>query len=203
LSAASLFSFAPELASLNPADFQGAMALIAKQNPGRAIEIQNQLQRTEQLYNTFRQTEQQIQAQRAATQQQQIKAWAAQQDDVFEKEVASKHSPEQMNRITENVVELAAEYGVSRDELLTAWKSEPVLRSAAFQRMMVDAAKYRMAQREVATKISKPVPPVQRPGTAPLRNSDGDVDQAISRFRSSPSVDTAVQLLMSRRANRR
>jgi hypothetical protein len=68
-----------------------------------------------------------------------------------------------MQEITQNLVELAQEYGVSKQELAEVWKSQPVLRSSAFQRIMVDAARYRMATREAATKISKPVPPVQSP----------------------------------------
>jgi hypothetical protein len=82
----------------------GALALIAKTNPQRAMEIQNQLQRTEQLYNASRQAEQQIHAQRTAASQQQLKAWTDQQDAIFEKEVASKHSPQQMQEIAQNVV---------------------------------------------------------------------------------------------------
>lgn len=203
LSAASLFSFAPELASLTTEQLPGALALIAKSNPQRAMEIQAQLSRTEQLFTASRQAEAQAAATRQHQQQQQLKAWAAQQDEVFEREVASKESPARMQEITENVVALAEEYGVSREELVTAWKSQPVLRSAAFQRMMVDAAKYRMAQKAVPAKVARPVPPVQRPGIAPPHGSSSDVDSLIKQFRSAPSVDNAVQLLMARRASNR
>jgi hypothetical protein len=199
LSAASLFSQWPALASLTTAELPHALSALAKTDPAQAAAIQAGLSRTEQLYKASVQAE----AQRTATQQQQLAAWVSQQDDIFEKEVAAKHSSEQMNRIAESVVELAEEYGVSREELFSAWKSQPVLRSAAFQRLMVDAAKYRMAQKAVPAKVARPVPPVQRPGIAPPHGSNNDVDQAISRFRSSPSVDTAVQLIMSRRASNR
>jgi hypothetical protein len=196
LSAASLFSFAPELASLTTEQFPHAMAAIAKVNPARAAEIQAQLQRTESLYKASQQAE----AQRAATQQQQLKAWTDQQDAIFEREVASKETPARMQEITQNVLELAEEYGVSREELISAWKSQPIMRSSAMQRVFVDAARYRMAQKNLATHRSNPVPPVQRPGVSQPRNSTDSIDSALKQFRSDASVDNAVKLLMARRA---
>jgi hypothetical protein len=131
-------------------------------------------------------------------------SWVAEQDAIFEREVAVKETPERMKEITQNVVELAREYGVSGEELAAAWQSQPVLRSAAFQRIMVDAAKYRMAQKQIVNKgAARPVPPVQRPGVSQPRSGDDGVARALKAFSNDPSPKAAADLLMARRAARR
>jgi hypothetical protein len=199
VSAASLFSFAPELASLPTEQLPHAMAAIAKVNPARAAEIQAQLQRTQALWEASRQAE----AQRAATQQQQLKAWAAQQDAIFEREVVAKEGRENMQKITDGVVAMAEEFGLSKQELAEAVKSNPIMRSAPWQRMMVSAAKYHMAQKEVVNKIDRSAPPVQRPGVASNRTAnDYAVEAALKQFRADASVANAVKLLQARRNSR-
>jgi hypothetical protein len=193
---AALFANFPELASLSAQELPHAISAIAKVNPEKAMAIQAQVQRTQQLW----QASQQAEAQRAAIQSQQLQQWAAQQDAVFEREVASKESPETMRKLAETVVGMAEEYGVSKDELAAAWQSQPVMRSAAFQRMMVDAAKYRMATREVVNKIDRSAPPVQRPGVSQPRVDDSGVAAAMKAFRSDPSPKSAAALLIARRA---
>jgi hypothetical protein len=199
MAAAALLSQHPELASLSAQELPHAINAIRSVNPQKATEIEAQLNRAKSLYDASvqaQQAQQQIQAQR-------LQEWAAQQDAVFEREVASKETPERMQKITENVVELAQEYGVSREELFSAWQSQPILRSAAFQRMMVDAAKYRMAQKEVVNKIDRSAPPVQRPGVSQPRDPNGDAIQgALSKFRSDPSPQNAAKLLLARRNSR-
>jgi hypothetical protein len=86
LSAAALLSFAPELNGINAENIPGALALIAKTNPARAMEIEAQYARTKALLSASQQAEraqQQIQAQRAATQQQQLRAWVAAEEAKF------------------------------------------------------------------------------------------------------------------------
>jgi hypothetical protein len=122
----------------------------------------------------------QSEAQRAAIQQQQLKAWVAQEDQKFSAATAHE-SPETMRKISEAAVELAGEYGVSKQELAALWNSQPIMRSSAFQRIMADAARYRLAQKEVVNKLDRSTPPVQRPGVAPIRGNDGEVDQAMRR----------------------
>jgi hypothetical protein len=162
------------------------------------------LERVGQLYNASAQAQQvqlQQQQQRAAAEQQQLKAWAAEQDAIFQREVAVKESPARMQEITQNVVELAQEYGVSKEELAHVWQTQPVLRSAAFQRMLVDAAKYRMAQKQIANKAAPPpVPPVQRPGVSAPRSGDDGVAKALKAFSNDPSPKAAANLLMAKRA---
>jgi hypothetical protein len=197
---AALFANFPELASLSAQELPHAITAIAKVNPEKAMAIQAQVQRTQQLW----QASQQAEAQRAAIQSQQLQQWAAQQDAVFEREVASKESPETMRKIAENVVAMAEESGVSKEELAAAWQSQPVMRSVAFQKMMVMAGKYAIAQKEVVNKIDRSAPPVQRPGVSQPRGDDSGVRAAIKAFNSDPNPKNAAALLIARReANRR
>jgi hypothetical protein len=200
VSAAALFSNFPELTGLSGDQLAGAVSAISRTDPAKAQAINAHVQRTQALYKASIDAQQQ----QAQLQAAQLKSWAAAQDAEFERVVASKESPARMQEITQNVVELAQEYGVSKEELIAAWQSQPVLRTAAFQRMMVDAAKYRMAQKAVPAKVSRPVPPVQKPGVASSHRSDDGVDAAKRAFNKSPSPQSAAALLTARRAaNRR
>jgi hypothetical protein len=107
-----------------------------------------------------------------------------------------------MQKIAEGVVAMAQEFGIPREEFFEVAKSNPVMRSAAWQRMMVSAAKYHMAQKEVVNKIDRSVPPVQRPGVASNRANDSGVEAALKAFRSNPSPQAGAALLLARRGSR-
>jgi hypothetical protein len=194
VSAAALFSNFPELSGLAGDQLAGAVAAIAK-----AQAITASIQRTKALYDASIQAQQQQQA----IQAQQMQQWVAAQDAEFDRHVTAKESPESMRKLTQDVVALAEEYGVSRQELAALWQSQPIMRSAPFQRMMCDAARFRAAQKEVVNKLDRSTPPVQRPGVSQPRGDD-NVAAAMKAFRSDPSPRSAAALLMARRAaNRR
>jgi hypothetical protein len=196
MAAAALLSQHPELASLSAQELPHAISAIEKVNPAKATEIKSQLNHAKSLYDSHLATE----AQRAAIQQQQLKAWVAQEDQKFSQATAHE-SPEQMQKIAAAAVEVAESYGVSKQELAALWQSQPLMRSAAFQQIMADAARYHIARKEVANKVARPVPPVQRPGTGQLRTGDDyGVTSAIKSFNANPSPQNAAALLMARRA---
>ena len=194
-----LFSFAPELASLTTEQLPGAMALIAKTNPARAQQIEAQFQRTKALWAASQQAEQQ----RAAVEEQRVQQWVAAEEQKFDREVLARENPETVRKIKEALPEiLTQDYGISREDLAHAVQTNPILRSAAFSSVLLDAAKYRMAQKEVVTKLDRSAPPVQRPGVAaPHRNND-HIDAALKQFRSEPSIANAAKLLQARRSSR-
>jgi hypothetical protein len=194
ISAASLLASYPELAHVPTDQLQTAISSIAQVNPQRAAQINAHLERTQTLYNAFQSAE----SQRATIQQQQLQQWIASQDAEFDRQVTSKETPESMRKITEDVVALAGEYGIGKQELAALWQSQPLMRAAPFQRMMVDAAKYRAAQREVVTKLDRSAPPVQRPGVSQPRTDDSQA--AMAKFKVDPNPKSAAALLMARRA---
>jgi len=134
--------------------------------------------------------------------QQRLQQYADAEDAKFEASIANE-DPELMARIKTNIVDIAEkDYGVSRRDLAEVWRNQPLMRSAPFQRMMLDAAKYRLAMRDVASKVSKPVPPVQRPGTSQPRASGDEtaVRSALAKFNSDPTPLNAAALLNARRS---
>jgi hypothetical protein len=201
VSAASVLANFPELANVPNAHLQTAIAVIGQSNPQRAHAINEALARTQALYNAS----QQAQAQQRQMQDQQIHRYVQQQDEIFEKQILAKEDPATVARVRENIVDIAKkEFGVSKAELAQLWHSSPLVRSAPFQHMMYTAAKHALAERSIANKLDRSVPPVVRPGVSqPHGSNDGDVADALKKFNSDPTPKNAADLLIARRAARR
>jgi hypothetical protein len=113
--------------------------------------------------------------------------------------------PEAVQRVANEIISYAAELGVPREQFMQLCTTEPVMRNAAFQKMMFDAASYRLLQRarnEVAKKV---VPPVQRPGVAVDTRaalSEGDMRSLNAKFAGNPSVKNAADVLAAQRRAR-
>ena len=196
VTAAALLSQHPEIASLSAAEIPHALAAISKVDPAKAATIQAQLGQVKALYDASQQAEQ---AQRQI-QAQQIQAWVKNEDAKFERDVASKEDPATMKKIGENIFQIAQEaYGITKADFTHAWQTQPILRSSAFQSMMLDAAKFRLAQREVGSKLDRSAPPVQRPGVSQPRSDDGEVSAAMAKFRANPTPKSAADLLTAKR----
>jgi hypothetical protein len=197
LSAAALFSFAPELANMSAQELPGALRLIAQQSPERAAAIQGHIQRTQNLY----QASQEAAKQQEAITQQQTARWAKSQDDAYSA-MTKDDTPELKTKLGKEAIAMLKEYGASDDEISAAWNSAGPFRSAVGQRILRDAAAYRIAQREVVNKIDRSTVPVQRPGVSGPRD-DGGVAQALARFNANPTPQNGAALLGARRAARR
>jgi hypothetical protein len=195
----SLLSQYPELGQFNVQQLPVAIKTIAASDPQKAANIEAHLNRVHQL----NQASQQIQQQQAQIAEQNMKAWVAAEDQKFEQQYASRETPERMRAIAESAVELVESYGVPRDQLMELYRTQPLLRSSAFQAILADAGAYRLAQKGVAEKVAKPVPPVtQRPGTAPIVGLDHGVEKAMADFKRAPSALSAAALLTARRNSR-
>lgn len=102
------------------------------------------------------------------------------------------------------------ELGVSTDELMGLWKTQPWIRSAAGQKIVADAVRYRMSQKQSSDWKSKAapksLPPVQKPGT---RTSSVRADDAASSIRAlerqldSSSGNKALQVAAKLQAAKR
>jgi hypothetical protein len=91
------------------------------------------------------------------------------------------------------------------DELMRLFDSEPVMRNAAFQRMMYDAGKYRLMMKARDAVAARPVPPVQRPGTAraPGELERADLRTLSARLSNSGDIRDAVALYHARKSQPR
>jgi hypothetical protein len=196
VSAASVLSNWPELASLSATELPHALAAIAKVDPVKATAINGALQRTQALLTASQQAE----AAQRQIQAQNLKNWVEAEEQKFEREVLSKESPESLQKIKAMLPEIIQQdYGLSREDVANALQTNPALRSAAFQSVLLDAAKFRMAQRDVAAKVHRDVRPVQKPGVSQPRGYDSAVDSALRSFRANPSPKSAAALLIAKR----
>jgi len=146
----------PELAALAPEHLEAGLQQLAQQNPARFQQAMGVLNRVQVLQASA----QQQQAEQAREHQHQIETWARSQDERL-KSFGVELTP----AITNEVAEYARqELGIDRNQLGQILHANPILRSAEFTRVIVDATRYRQAGLAKATISARPLPPVQRPG---------------------------------------
>jgi hypothetical protein len=151
----------PEFATMSPEQWPTALAIIQQQDPAKFSRIQTYVARSNQLFAA----QQQIQRAQAETTQREFTGYAKSQDAKFDTMIP-KVAPEQRRAIEGEIMAGVEEAGLQPDEFFARYNSEPLLRNAHFQKMMFDAAQYRLLQKAPAKAVSRPLPPVLRPGTA-------------------------------------
>jgi len=115
----------------------------------------------------------------------------------------------QQQKIADGAVKVLREIGFSEKELASAWGGETAvsLRDHRVQLLILDAMKYRDAKTNVAKPTPKPVPQMQRPGTAKSRGDEAlqqvkSTREKLQTARGIEAVRAGVQLLHARRAAR-
>jgi hypothetical protein len=185
------FNQFPELAGLTEAQIPAALQYLSQAAPEKFARIRGMLTQLEQL-GAAQLQEKQVQAMQA---RESFKAYAKAEDARFDTLVAGQ-SKQSLREAAAEIVAAAEEYGIGRAQLMNLFESEPIMRNAAFQKMMHDAAKYRLAQKAVPKAVPKSVPQVQKPGVsrpAEPRGSE-DVRALAAKFASNPSVKNAAAL---------
>ena len=196
VTAAALLSQHPEIASLSAAEIRTPSQPLARltrprRRPSSTVRSGRSFVRREPTGRT---------STTANSMRNRFQAWVKNEDAKFERDVASKEDPATMKKIGENIFQIAQEaYGITKADFTHAWQTQPILRSSAFQSMMLDAAKFRLAQREVGSKLDRSAPPVQRPGVSQPRSDDGEVSAAMAKFRANPTPKSAADLLTAKR----
>ena len=181
VSAMALVQF-PELAPFagNPQQMAGALAMLAKENPARAQEVQNYANQAAMVHDAARQA--QVEQQRAMQerQQQEFARYAVAEDT----KAFSKTSPEELTQIRNYIFEEGGKLGISREQITQTWNSNVALRSAFVSELAADGVRYRLAQRGIAAHRHNPIAKVQRPGVSDgSRGADpGDASAALSRL---------------------
>lgn len=110
--------------------------------------------------------------------------------------------PVKAKQLQEKVVELFRDKGFTDSDLnsmATGEKYSPF--DHRWQSILVDALKYREAQKAKPVAVAKSVPPVQRPGVAPPRGAAkaGDIQALSQKLDRTGSVDDALAVLAARR----
>jgi hypothetical protein len=195
-----VFAQFPELASNSAQEFEAALNQLSKRDPARYGQARAFADRLAVVQGAQLLQQQQ----RDTAQRREFSEYAKAEDARFDAMMKGQ-KPEVVGRVANEVIAYAAELGVPREQLVQLCTTEPIMRNAAFQKMMFDAASYRLLQRarnEVARKV---VPPVQRPGVAVDTRAalaEGDIRSLSAKFSSNPSIKNAAEVLTAQRRGR-
>jgi hypothetical protein len=188
----------PELAALPAEHLHAGLNQLAQTNPERFNQAMGVLNRVSQIQNA----QQQVQAQTAQRAKQEFDHYATQQDASFREMVGNDRG--KIQTVANEIVSYAAEMGVPKDTFINLLATQPIMRHAAFQKMMYDAAQFRMMKNAPKPTPTRAVPPVQRPGTSrPAGEVASENVQALDRALSkSGSLKDAERLLFARMKGR-
>jgi len=196
----SFLSQFPELAGVVPENLPGALEQMSRQDPEKFARVQAMIATTEQLF-----AHQQQESRRQAEMTRQNFHNYAKSEDVRLDTMLKSEPKATQQAVTAEIIASAKASGVEPAELFRLFNSEPLMRNAVFQRMMYDAGKYRLMMKAKDAATAKPVPPVQRPGTArsPAEREHADLRTLNARLTSSGNIKDAVALYNARKSSKR
>jgi hypothetical protein len=131
-----------------------------------------------------------------AQQQAQWNEWASDQDRKFMQSRPELKDPAVYQKLQKTAVEYLRSIGMTDQQIAQAWNT-PHVRSAEAQQIIADAASAWAAREAIKNgKGRKPVPPVQKPGSAADRMSVSDVaiKAAEAAVAANPSVRNVAKL---------
>lgn len=184
----------PDVKSLND------LHALAHTNPERYVKAYAALNRAQAVVSEHQQLGQQA----AQETQEQHQHWAKQQDEVF----TSRHPELKDPKIAKQMGDLAMreleKIGLSRNEVAALYHGvqDISFRDARTQEILLDAIRWRASKHRMKEIASKPLPPVQRPGTRrdALPGEHATVQSAEKAMSSNPSLRNAMRLMQARRA---
>jgi hypothetical protein len=195
---ASFLSQFPEFAGMPAEQVPAALELMSREDPGRFGRIQAAVAMSDRL---LAQQSQEHHRQAEAAQQS-FNSFSQEQDGKLEGML--KNEPRAVRQaVAAEIVAAAKESGIPPAELNRLFQTEPLMRHATFQRMMYDAARYRLMMRAKDTAVTKAVPPVIRPGVSTSSGERGaDLRALNARLTSSGDLKDAVALYQARISKR-
>lgn len=196
----SILSQLPELVGLPPDKVQAAFANIARRDPARFARVQALVASTQQMF-----AQQQQEHRRNADLARQNFDRLAKVEDARLDAMLKGEPRTTQQAVSTEIFAAARENGVQPDELMRLFNTEPLMRNAAFQKMMYDAGKYRLITKVRDAASAKALPQVQRPGMArsPAERNQADLRVLSARLSSSGDIRDAVALYNARKSGRR
>lgn len=189
---AAIHSDFPELATVPLNQWVPAIKEMHQREPQRAVAIINRLNALAQVESAV----QQIQADKTAREKAAFATYAAKENQRFG-ELTKGMSQKDLSAVKAEIPAMLKEYGVTDPHaFLSAIHGQSTFPRASAERIMVDAAKYRMIMRAPKAVATRVVPNVQRPGVPGPRVDAGQsslnaLSQKLSR---STSLKDAVAL---------
>jgi hypothetical protein len=149
---------------------------------------------------------QQAQTRQATEKQQKWQSFASEQDALFLEKAPEFADKDKAAKAHESASELLHGLGFKDNELAELWhgKKDLSLRDHRVQLLLRDGVRYREAQAKAKVAQAKPVPQVQRPGTARPSTADADarVQALDQRLTQSGNLRDAAKLLLEQRRAR-
>jgi hypothetical protein len=143
---------------------------LAEQDPGRFARFQAAQMHTAQVA----QEAESARARQAHGLAQAFNAWAGEQDAKFRAQFREFSEPEKSEKARATISRYLTEVAeVTSEQLAELWNM-PLFRDARMQRVVYDAARFHAAQEKAKSATAAPKPPVQRPGTAPVKATSQD-----------------------------
>lgn len=195
-----ILSQLPELVGLPPESVPAAFADIARKDPARFARIQALIANTQQMYAL------QQQEHRRSTEiaRQNFSAHAKAEDGRFDAMLKGEPKATQQ-AVTAEIFAAAKESGLEPAEFVRLFNTEPLMRNAAFQKMMYEAGKFRLMTKAGAAAAAKALPQVVRPGMArsPAERNQADLRTLSAKLSNSGDIRDAVALYSARKSGRR
>jgi hypothetical protein len=187
----------PEFSGFHPDHVPAALEKMSREDPAKFARVQAAVAASGELLARQAQ-EQQRQAELS---RQHFQKFAAAEDARLD--TMLKDEPQSVRHaVAMEIMTVAKENGIGPDELNRLFHSEPVMRNSVFQRMMYDAAKYRLMIKAKDAVAARPLPPVLRPGVTAQGGRGADLRALNARLSSSGDLKDAVALYQARRSNR-
>lgn len=172
----------PEFANVTPENRDAAIRAMQQNDPARAAQVAQEIQNTLHIFDQQRVLHQQ----ESQARQNRFQEYARAEDAKFNA-LTTSESKETMAAIPKLIHEALIEYGVDPAEFGRLGLQSEFLRSAAAQRLLVDAAKYRQITKASKAQSTKILPPVVRPGSSASheRGISGEIATLERQFNSA------------------
>lgn len=129
--------------------------------------------------------------------------FAEREDKLIAEKIPELADPAQRAKVQEGALSYLKDIGFQESELSSAWNGQASLslRDHRVQGMIRDAVKFREGQANAKKAITaKPLPPVQRPGVAPTRGNDANIQALSKKLEATGSIKDAAALRSAKRA---
>ena len=118
----------------------------------------------------LQQQQQALQQQASQQRQEALRQFAEHQDALLEKTTAwGNESAENKIKIANSIIEHYGQYGVSKEQVLDAYQTNPGMRHAATRELLADGIRYRMARAAVGRAAARRCRRSSAPGSAMIR----------------------------------
>lgn len=196
----SILSQIPELIGLPPENVQAAFADIARRDPARFARVQALIASTQQVF-----AQQQQEHRRSAEIARQNFASHAKAEDARFDAMLKGEPRATQQAVTAEIYAAAKESGLEPAEFVRLFNTEPLMRNAAFQKMMYEAGKFRLMTKARDAASAKALPQVVRPGMArtPAERNQADLRTLSAKLSNSGDIRDAVALYNARKSSRR